>query len=164
MKNYNKSDYALNKVSEHIVYRFADSIVEVTMEDYLRQNPDKTEEDFRELKALSDEMYHQDVIIENRTTRDNVSITGLEETITDLRPTPLQELIHNQDGQAALEAAYQLLEGRNLTEKQKRRFIQHFFHNRSLRQIADDEGVHFTSVDECIHRAIGKLKNIFSKK
>lgn len=58
MKNYNKSGYALNKVSQNIVYRFADGIVEVTLADYLRENPNKTEEDFKELKAMSDEMYH----------------------------------------------------------------------------------------------------------
>jgi hypothetical protein len=33
--------------------------VEVTLEDFLRDNPDKTEEDFAALKALSDEIYYQ---------------------------------------------------------------------------------------------------------
>jgi hypothetical protein len=39
MKNYKDSDYALNKFSEGIVYRFADRIVEITLEDYLAENP-----------------------------------------------------------------------------------------------------------------------------
>ena len=33
--------------------------MEITLEDYLRDNPDKTEEDFAKLKALSDEIYYQ---------------------------------------------------------------------------------------------------------
>lgn len=57
MKNYHKSDYALNKYRKGIVYKFADGIVEVTLEDYLRENPDKTEADFQALKRLSDEWY-----------------------------------------------------------------------------------------------------------
>lgn len=44
MKNYKDSDYALNRYSQGIVYKFSDGIVEITLEDYLRDNPDKTEE------------------------------------------------------------------------------------------------------------------------
>ena len=40
MKNYKDSDYARNKFSEGIVYRFADRIVEITLKDYLAENPD----------------------------------------------------------------------------------------------------------------------------
>ena len=46
MKNYKDSDYALNKFSEGIVYRFADRIVEIAQEDYLAENPGKTAQDF----------------------------------------------------------------------------------------------------------------------
>ncbi len=35
MKNYKDSDYAINKSSEGIVYRFADRIVEIILKDYL---------------------------------------------------------------------------------------------------------------------------------
>ena len=58
MDDYKKTDYALNKNSPHIVYKFGDEIIEVTLEDYIKQNPDKTPEDFTELKAISDENYH----------------------------------------------------------------------------------------------------------
>ena len=57
MKNYQKSDYALNKMNkEAIMYRFADGIVRVTLKDYIAENPGKTEQDFVELKKLSDEI------------------------------------------------------------------------------------------------------------
>ena len=46
MKNYRESDYALNKFSKGIVYKFADETVELTMEDFLRETPGATEEDF----------------------------------------------------------------------------------------------------------------------
>ena len=52
MRNYKDSDYALNRYSQGIVYKFADSVVEVTLEDYLRDNPDKTEADFEELEGV----------------------------------------------------------------------------------------------------------------
>ncbi len=52
LKNYKDSDYALNKFSEGIVYRFADRIVEITLEDYLAENPGKTAQDFLEPKAI----------------------------------------------------------------------------------------------------------------
>ena len=59
MKKYYESDYALNKYSPNIVYKFADGIHEVTLEQYLKNNPTKTEEHFNELKAISDEDYHE---------------------------------------------------------------------------------------------------------
>jgi hypothetical protein len=34
MRNYRKSDYAINKYSPNIVYRFHDEIIEVSLEDY----------------------------------------------------------------------------------------------------------------------------------
>jgi len=52
LRNYKDSDYALNRYSQGIVYKFSDGIVEITLEDYLRDNPDKTEEDFAELKSM----------------------------------------------------------------------------------------------------------------
>ncbi|MDD3393216.1 MAG: hypothetical protein PHG19_01060 [Anaerotignum sp.] len=109
MKNYKDSDYALNKFSEGIVYRFADRIVEITLEDYLAENPGKTIEDFLELKALSDEIYHQQVIDENRTSRLDVSMNGLEETEA-LATVPLdRSLIHKIDSKNAMEATKRLL-------------------------------------------------------
>lgn len=50
-----------------------------------------------------------------------------------------------------------------LTVKQKERFVRHFFAGVSLRKIASDEGVHFTSVDESIRRAVDKLRTYFNE-
>ena len=163
MKNYKDSDYARNKFSDGIVYRFADRIVEITLKDYLAENPDKTVEDFMELKALSDEIYHQQVINDNRTSRLDVSINGLEDT-GQLATSPLDtEWIHKSDSRKAMEAAKQLMDSGNLTEVQRRRFLLHFFQGLSYRQIASREGVHFTSVHESIEAATTKLQKFFEK-
>lgn len=79
MRDYRKSDYAINKYSPNIVYRFDDEIIEVSLEDYLKENPDKTEQDFAELKALSDGIYYEQDRAESAHTRKNVSIHSLEE-------------------------------------------------------------------------------------
>ena len=49
MKNYKDSDYAVNKFSEGIVYRFADKTVELTLSDFLEAYPGMTEQDFKRL-------------------------------------------------------------------------------------------------------------------
>ncbi|MEL7565576.1 MAG: hypothetical protein AAGU27_11905 [Dehalobacterium sp.] len=98
MKNYKDSDYALNKYSEGIVYKFADCVrLEITLEDYLAENPGKTTEDFQELKDLSDEIYHRQVVHEHRTSRLDVPINGLEETEPLSVPPPDTVLIHNAE-------------------------------------------------------------------
>lgn len=76
LRDYRKSDYAINKYSPNIVYRFHDEIIEVALEDYLKENPDKTEQDFAELKALSDEIYYEQDRAESTQTRKDVSIHG----------------------------------------------------------------------------------------
>lgn len=54
MWNYRKNDYAANKYSPNIVYRFNDEIIEISLEDYLEENPDRTEQDF--CKLFSDQV------------------------------------------------------------------------------------------------------------
>ena len=68
MPKYQNSDYAVNKNAKGIVYRFANRTVEVTLEDYLRENPDKTEADFAELKAMSDSDYSDSLKRDYRQT------------------------------------------------------------------------------------------------
>lgn len=99
LKNYRESDYALNKYSQGIVYKFADSIVEVTLEDYLRDNPNGTEADFAKLKAWSDGVYHKREMQEQRTCRQNVSIDQVPEVELAVVPDFGQSLMENQTGE-----------------------------------------------------------------
>ncbi|MFI3238277.1 MAG: RNA polymerase subunit sigma-24 [Lachnospiraceae bacterium] len=163
MKNYKHSDYALNKYSPHIVYRFDDEIIEVTLEDYIKQNPDKTPEDFAKLKALSDENYHQSDLEDTYYRKRKLSMHPLEYG-TELGTYSFEDSVHEEaDKKQALLAAKQLLEKGNLTEVQKRRFIQHYIEGVPMRAIARREGVHLKSIQESMQAANRKLENIFKK-
>ena len=142
LKNYKESDYALNKYSQGIIYKFADGIVEVTLEDYLRDNPNGTEAYFAKLKAWSDGIYHEQAVQEQRTCRRNVSIDQVPEMELAVVPEFGQNLMGEPDkGKKALTAAGRLLHSGMLTEVQQRRFVLHYFKRLSTRQIAMLEGV-----------------------
>ena len=161
MRNYKDSDYALNRYSQGIVYKFSDGIVEITLEDYLRDNPDKTAEDFAELKALSDEIYYQQDRQEYRVSHRNVSISGMEDMLVASAPSVDTELIQKDEEKKALEAAICLLESGKLTDVQKRRFCLHFFQGLSTRQIAKLEGCTKRAVKFSVDIAVEKLKKNF---
>lgn len=93
------------------------------MEDYLAKNPGKTAEDFLKLKALSVEIYHQQVINENRTSRLDVSMNGLEERSEFATVSLDATLIHTSDTHNAIKGANRLLDSGDLTEVQRRRFV-----------------------------------------
>lgn len=161
MKNYRDSDYSVNRYSQGIVYRFADKTVEIILEDYLRENPGKTEADFLELKALSDEIYLEQDRAENAQTKKNLSIHGMEETEACATRPLDEEYCENEERQRMMKAVIKLFDEGKMTEKQKQRFIQHFFHGKSFRVIAKEEGVFFTSVAKSIRTASEKLKHYF---
>ena len=163
MGKYNESIYALNKFSENIVYRFADGIVEITIADYLRENPTKTEEDFKALKAMSDELFYEEDRADSRYGKKKLSLEYMKETDMVQTEAIDEEIIHKQDGQGALQAAHILLKGSELTEIQKRRFIAHYFNNVPIREIARLEDRHMKSIQESLESANAKLKNIFKK-
>ena len=162
LKNYKESDYALNKYSQGIVYKFVDGALEVTLEDYLRDNPDKTEDDFAELKALSDEIYHEQVVLEHRTCRKNISIDLVPETELVITPEfDVEQMERREQSEKSLQAAHKLLHSGLLTTVQQRRFLLHFFHGLSIRQIAEMEKVHQRAVWDSLMWAEKKLKKIF---
>ena len=163
MKNYHKSDYALNKYSKGIVYKFADGIVEVTLEDYLRENPDKTEADFQALKRLSDEWYLDQVRLETAQGNKWVSLNGLEETEACATRALDDEYIESEEKKRLMIAVDKLFREGRMTQKQKRRFIQHYIHGLTLRQIAVKEAVYVNSVADSLKRATDKLKRYFEK-
>ena len=161
MKNYRESDYALNKYHKGIVYKFADGIVVVTLEDYLRENPDKTEADFQALKRLSDEWYLDQVRLETAQGNKWVSLNGLEETEACATRALDDEYIESEEKKRLMIAVDKLFREGRMTQKQKRRFIQHYIYGLSLRQIAAAEAVHFTSVEESLKSVSDKLRRFF---
>lgn len=161
MKNYKNSDYAINKYREGIVYKFADGIIEVTKEDYIRENPDKTEEDFVELKRLSDEIYHQQIIQEHRTSYLDVDFEGLQNKDIPITPSAEESIIQEEEERKALNAAKSLLNSGKLTTVQERRFYLYFFQGLSTRQIARLERVHQRAIWDSLMWAGKKFKKFF---
>lgn len=67
----------------------------------------------------------------------------------------LESIIHNDDIKRVRKALC------NLNNSQKRRVIKYYFYDKTLMQIAKEEGVSFSSVRESIEGAIKKIKKIF---
>ncbi|WP_243115223.1 sigma-70 family RNA polymerase sigma factor [Intestinibacillus sp. Marseille-P6563] len=168
MYDYRKSDYAINKNSPNIVYRFHNEILEITLEDYLKENPDKTEKDFAELKALSDQIYYEQDRAESAQTRKDDSLTGLEETqVCATRPLDEEweeKLTEFQNRLYARRAFEKLFEADVLTEIQKRRFCLYVFKGLSIRQIGRLEGRSHQVVAKSLNLAIRKLKKFFAEQ
>jgi len=164
MKNYTDSDYAINKFSKGIVYRFSDEIVEITLERYLAGNPEKTEVDFLRLKELSNEIYHEQDKSENAQTKKNISLGLLEET----DECSTESLEDEYFG--ALEKKEKQLEDIKKTNKvlgclttiQRKRYLLHIKIGLTTRQISVIEQVNFQAVAKSISAAKKKL-NIFLK-
>ncbi|MCI8388369.1 MAG: RNA polymerase subunit sigma-24 [Clostridiales bacterium] len=165
MKNYNKSDYAVNKYSAGIVYRFADETIEITLEVYLRENPDKTEADFRELKSLSDAIYREQDRSDTNYTRSSkrisIELCDIYDN-SDIDPIATA-YIEKLDRENAIRAIKQLLDSGELTEIQEMRFRAHFFNGKSIRDIAKQEDVHHTTVLDSISQSIKKFTKYFCK-
>ena len=159
MRRYWTSDYAVNKDREGIVYQFADGKeLEISLTEYLRDNPGKTEQDFLELKALSDGIYYEQALEDTRYGKQKQTLGQLEDSEQFATPPIDTLLIHNSEKGQALKAARLLLSSGDLTEVQRRRFLLHFFEGLSYRQLAVREDVHFTSVQESIEAAVRKLQ------
>ena len=167
MKNYQNSDYALNKYSGGIVYRFADEIVEVTLADFLADNPGKTEADFRALKELSDADYYASDRAENAQTKKNSPFDEMDETLLCGEPSPEETLIGEIEEQEEAERYQERLNTANraldkLTDVQRRRYLMYHVDGLTLRQIADVEGVVHTKIQNSIEAAKKKIKKVLA--
>lgn len=164
MKEYWKSDYAINKRSASIVYQFATGLVEITLEDYIRENPDKTEEDFLALKAISDEIYAHQERAQHSTTYRDVPLDGCREInvpsaeADTIRALTLVEL---EKVQAQLE---RFLDIGPLTEIQKRRFYLYCIQGLSIRQIARAEGVRQFAVWKSLQLCQKKFQKFLAER
>ena len=163
MKNYTDNDYALNKFSKGIVYRFADGIVEITLEEYLLENPDKTEADFAKLKALSDEDYLDRDRTDYQQTWKNVSLHGLDETSACAIDSPENEMFE-QIEHVARQKKRVLAETAlgKLTEVQRRRYVMYHVNGLSTWKIAEIEKVNQSKIMKSLTAAEKKI-TIFLK-
>ena len=169
MANYQDSDYALNKYSEGIVYRFSDgSTLTVALGDYLAENPDKTEADFQALKEASDDIYYRQDRDESSRAKKNLSFDGLEETALRYSPSPEETMIAAIDAledterrRDRLSVAKNALD--KLTEVQRRRYLMNVVDGLTTREIAEKEGISHQSVIECLAGAEKKIKKFVNQ-
>lgn len=163
MQNYKDNDYALNKKSEGIVYRFANGTLEITLTDYMRENPDKTPEDFSKLKAISDADYKERDRLGYQQTWKNTSYDVLEESGSCYSLSPEESMIDDFEAQEEAEhrgkrviLAKRLLD--KLTDVQRKRYLLYVVKGLSTHQIAEKEGVNQKSVYECLQAVEKKVK------
>ncbi|MDD4698896.1 MAG: RNA polymerase subunit sigma-24 [Oscillospiraceae bacterium] len=164
MKNYRESDYALNKYSEGIVYRFANETIELTLEDFLRKTPGATEAAFLKWKAFSDSDYLLQAQKDNAQTKKNISIGALEETAACGWMSLEDEYNVAEDRERNLHIVEDFFCAVKLTEKQKQRFLLHYCRGLTFREIALREGVHFTSVRDSIEQVTQKFREFYLKR
>lgn len=158
MKDYKKSDYALNKNRKGIVYRNADgSTLEITFEKVAEGNPEFTYEDFKKLKQFSDEIYLEQVRAENiesyyvKSSLDSTRDSDWLATPT-LEESTFKEIVSLPNMETVRELAQKCL-----TETQKRRFLM-YLEGLSTVKIAEIEGCNQKSVWESIKAAKNKMK------
>lgn len=155
MKNYNKTDYAINKTNEDaIVYKFADGTIKhITVNDF-----GGDVEAFRKWKAISDKDYYAEDRKASNISKKEVPLSAAG----DLEKYSTPHLEDEYFGKLEeMELSSEMIVFiSSLTEIQKRRLFLLVFKKMDIVKIAECEGVHFTSVYETFTNIENKLKKI----
>jgi len=165
MKNYSDSDYTLNKINKtDIVYRFVNDVVEITVADYLTENPKKTKYDFCKWKSWSDDDYMEQDKSDYNQTRKNLQIHEIDETELGYIPSPEELLVDEIEAIEEEKKRRQLLKKakralNELTNIQRRRYLMYYVEKLTMRQIANIEGTNHKSVEESLQAAEKKIRN-----
>ena len=154
-RNYKHSDYAKNKYSSNIVYAGSNGNVEITLEQFLRENPEMTEEDFKYWKNWSDEDYCITDRKDSIEAKHTVSIHSIEETelvsIPSAEEVVMEKLNRENERFYTMKDAEAVLS--KLTDIQRRRYLLYEVCGLSTPQIALSEGVSQYTVWESIDAA-----------
>lgn len=158
-----KSEWAANRDNDGIVYCFADGTTQVIrLEDYLRENPEYTAEDFRRIKEASDALYYErfqsDVLYGNKTT--DTDFDAIADMLPAPEPEPCLKVVHREQRRLAVRAALTLLHSDALSPVQKKRFISYFLHGKSISEIARKEMVNRSSIWRGLRRIAGQLQQV----
>jgi RNA polymerase sigma factor (sigma-70 family) len=159
MDNYKETDYAKNKYSHNIVYETSKGTVEITVTQYLNENPTKEEADFWELKALSDEVYRQQAKEEHTQTNRNARFDENIESGFFYFPSPEEILEFREERLREQRLVEELLFP--LTPAQRRRLLCYVVEGMSLQEIAEVENVNPSAVCRSIIEAKKKLRRRF---
>ena len=158
MKDYRKSDYAINKNRKGIVYRNADgSTLEITFEKIAEGDPKFTYADFEKLKKFSDHIYLEQARKEDSNSYyEKASLDTTKET--DWLSTPsLEENFFEEQFDLPTMEEVKAVALRHLTPIQKRRILM-YLEGLSTVKIAEIEGCNQKSVWESIEAAKNKIK------
>lgn len=167
MKTFQNNNYALNKFSENIIYIFQDELIEITLEQFLFENPTATEDDFIYWKELSDELLYEEDRSNWRQTHKNYSLDLMEHHNFHM-PSPEDLLIEQLSLQEA-NLVYQENKRKlplvlnSLTETQKRRYLLYICAGMTERAIASSEGVSQQSIHECLVGVEKKISKLLKK-
>ena len=167
MKNYKNTSYAANKYSKDIVYKSEVSgSKSITLEDFLKSDPNLTEADFEFWKNWSDEDYKEEAKSDNRISWKSVNLTNIEMLI-DTADETLEELIENQIIQNLIKvsmenALTQLYADSSFTSTMRRRFEMYYFDGLSTVEIAKIQMVNSKSVSDSVNSGLRKLKSYMS--
>lgn len=167
MKKFNRTDYAFNKYAQGIVYQSVKGYYEISMEDFIREDPEKGEKIFLSIKSFSDEWYHEQDQMQTRITRKELSLEGLnEQTIKDnqVRQDIQIQVEEKLIKQCAWKALHNILDKNLLTYKQKSRLKNLILGGFSIRQIAQIEGVSHVAILKSIHIAQQVLRDEYKKQ
>lgn len=164
MKEYWKSDFALNRRSTGIVYQFADGIVEITLEDYIRENPGKTEADFLALKAISDEIYQQQFSRERAQTRRELPLFDYAALAAPSAEQALEIAAKMREAERIKAGLERFIASGFLTEVQRRRFTLYCIRGFSTRKIAVAEGVRQFAVWKSLNLCQKKFEKFLDKR
>ena len=158
MKDYKKSDYALNKNRKGIVYRNADgSTLEITFGKIAEGKPQFTYEDFQKLKQFSDQIYLEQVKADGRYS---YYVKGSYNKIPDsawLATKSLEEELFGDAPDLPSAEKVRKIAGEVLTPTQKRRFLM-YLEGLTTVKIAEIEGCSQNAVWESLKLAQKKIK------
>lgn len=159
-RNYRQSDYAKNKYSSNIVYAGSDETIEITLEQFLKENPGMTEEDFNFWKNWSDEDYYITDRKDTNEAKHTVSIHSIE--ATELVSIPSAEEIVIEKLSRESEKVYTMKDAEvvlsKLTDIQRRRFLMYEVYGMTFREIAHIEGVDHMAIIRSVEYAKRKIK------
>ncbi len=168
-KNYKKESYAINKYSNGIVYIGVKSIFELTLEQFLKENPNMSQSDFEYWKNISDELYKEEDLRTMEISKRSVSINEIAETRLMATESAEDAFFRLEDtGNPTREDIVNAqfiydLAKKVLTAIQYERFFKYYSEGKKLKEIAKIEGVNFASVSRSILLSERKIKKVLGE-
>lgn len=147
--------------SEPIVYCFADGTIQsITMQDYLSAHPEHTEQDFAQIKAVSDSLQRMHDANDRKHNRCRIE-ADFDFAAAFIASGDIElcdRLIRAEQRSVAWNAAARLLQAGRLTIAQRRRFIAYFLQGKSISEISKEEKVRQSVITKSIDRLARRLR------